>query len=179
MAIKAVAFDVHGTLGAWEWSQGRVLAYDVQQALERFGIHVSYQVFDAARQATLFLDTLKRPIHGWVDFLALTFARMELKISTDLLESIAAIYRDKKNFVLADDAQSVISNLKSLGLTTCAFTTLPKFMLGPNAAPILTLLDHYFDTPAVGFAKGDSRYYRRIPDLLDVKPQDIVSIGDD
>jgi FMN phosphatase YigB (HAD superfamily) len=177
MAIKVVAFDVYNTLG--KWPPTRVQSYEVQQLLERFGIYISYQVFEAARQATLFLDTLKRPINSYLDFLALQFARMEVKVSTDLLESIAALYHEKNNFVFFDDALPALTSVRDLGLTTFAFTTIPKFMLGRTAGPIVSMLDHYFDSPAVGFAKGDLRYYRRIPELLGVGPHEIVCIGDD
>ena len=177
MPIKAVAFDVYGTLG--EWPSNRVQSIEVQRLLERFGIHISYQVFDAARQATLFLDTLKRPIQGWVDFLALIFARMEVRVSTDLLESIAAMYRERGDFAFFDDVLPALTSIKALGVRTCAFTTLPKFMLGRTAGPVLAQLDHYFDAAAAGFAKGDARYYQRICELLGVRADEIASVGDD
>lgn len=177
MPIRVAAFDVYHTLG--EWPANRVKSIEVQQLLERFGIHISYQVFDAARQATLFLDTLKRPIHGWVDFLALIFARMEVKVSTDLLESIAAMYRERSDFEFYEDSLPALTSIKEMGLTTCAFTTLPKFMLGRSAMPIFSKLDHYFDASTVGFAKGDIRYYKRIPELLGVGANEIGCVGDD
>lgn len=177
MAIEVIAFDVYGTLA--HWPAERVQAVEVQLLLERYGIRISYQAFEAARQTVLFLDSPKRKIHSYVDFLALQFDRMGVRVSLDLIESIASMYESKNNMELYPDAMEAIRAAKSNGKTCCAFTTLPKFMLGRAAEQLVPQLDHYFGASEVGLAKGDLRYYERIGEKLETDARRILCVGDD
>ncbi len=177
MGISAVAFDVHGTLV--RWPDGRVSAPEIQEMLERYGVPISPAAWEAARQAVFVLDAPKREIHGYVDFLALQFARMEARVSLDLIESVAAKHEARDRMVLFPDALPAVRAAKDRGLATCAFTTLPRFMLGPEAGRLMPLLDHYFDCSAIGLAKGDRRFCERVTERLGVDPASILCVGDD
>lgn len=179
MPVAAVAFDVQGTL--LNWPPDRVRCLEIQQLLGRYGIPISYQALEAARQAVLHLDAPKREINSYVDFLALQFDRMRVSVSLDLIESIAAMHDGRDNMVAYADALPAIRAAREAGKKTCAFTTLPRFMLGrgEGAAEILRSLDHYFDLSAVGYVKGDPRFYARITETLGVEPDRILAVGDD
>ncbi len=177
MGISAVAFDVHGTLVCWP--DGRVLGVEIQEMLDRYGVSISPAAWEAARQAVFVLDAPKREIHGYVDFLALQFARMQVSVSLDLINSIAARHEARDRMELFPETLAAVEAAGARGLTTCAFTTLPKFMLSPVAGMLLPLLDHYFDCSAIGVAKGDRRFYERITDRLSVEPAAILCVGDD
>lgn len=178
MAVKVVAFDVYHTLA--DWPPGRVQPVEVQRLLADFGIEISFQAFNAARQGVFLLDAPKRPIAGWTDFLALLFARMDVGVSIDLLTALTAMCESRDEMVLYPDALDAVQAAQAAGLVTCAFTTLPPFMLGlGEAGRLRTLLDPYFDCSAVGVAKGDPRFYRRIIEKLGVEPETILCVGDD
>lgn len=177
MPVKVVAFDVYNTLA--RWPVGRVQPIEVQRLLGRFGIEISYQSFEAARQAVFFFDSPKREIVGWTDFLALVFARMGLMVPLDLITCVAAEYESRNNMEILPEAVPALEAAKSAGLTTCAVTTLPRFMIGLRKHEILSRLDHYFDAAATGFAKGHPAFYRRITELLGVAPNEILAVGDD
>lgn len=177
MSVKVVAFDVYDTLA--RWPVGRVQPIEVQRLLGRFGIEISYQSFEAARQAVFFFDSPKREIVGWTDYLALVFARMGFSVPLDLLTCVAAEYESRNNMEILPDAVPALEAAKSAGLTTCAFTTLPRFMIGLRKHEVLLRLDHYFDATATGFAKGHPAFYRRITELLGVAPNEILAVGDD
>ncbi len=177
MPVRVVAFDVYDTLA--QWPVGRVQPIEVQRLLGRFGIEISYQAFEAARQAVFFFDCPKREILGWTDYLALVFARMGVRVSVDLLASIAAMYESRNDMEILTDAVKAIEGARAAGMTTCAFTTLPRFMIGRQKHELLSRLDHYFDAAATGFAKGHPAFYRRITELLDVSPREILAVGDD
>jgi FMN phosphatase YigB (HAD superfamily) len=177
MSIKVIAFDVHQTLVYWP--QGRVQAIEVQRLLSRFGIHISYWTYDAVRQSILLLDASKREIHGWVDYLALVFARMQVPVSLDLLASLATMHESRDGMELYPDALDALKTAKVAGLLTCTFTTLPLFMLGRAADEIKPCLDDYFNCSSVGAAKGDNRFYERITEKLAVPPESILCVGDD
>lgn len=176
-SLRAVAFDVYDTLASWP--SGKVQPIDVQRLLGRFGIDISYQAYESARQATFFFDCPKREITGWMDFLALLFHRMELSISMDLIASVAAEYESRNDMVILPEAIESMEAVRRAGLVTCAFTTLPRFMLGRRGHEITSRLDHYFDASSVGVAKGDPRYYQRITERLGVAPAEILAVGDD
>ncbi len=177
MAIKVVAFDVYDTLARWPEDQVRPI--EVQRLLERFGLEISYQAYEAARQGVLFLDAAKRPIEGWIDFLALTFARMGVRVSVDLIAGVAAMYESRSRMDVYPDALPALEAAKHAGQITCAFTTLPRFMFARGGGELLKLLDHYFDTATTGHAKGHPAFYRRITELLGVRPEEILCVGDD
>ncbi len=177
MAIQVVAFDVHGTLA--HWSADRVQPVDVQRLLSRFGVEISYWAFDAARQTVLLLDAPKRKIDGWTDFLALTFARMQTPVSIDLLTSLTAMFERRDDMEPYPDGLEALRAIKARGLKTCAFTTLPEFMLGRAGPRLLPLIDRYFNCSGIGVAKGDRRFYARITERLAVPPDCILCAGDD
>lgn len=177
MAPKVVAFDVYNTLA--RWPADRVQPIEVQRLLGRFGIEISYQAFEAARQAVFFFDSPRREIVGWTDFLALVFARMGVMVSVDLIVSIAAEYESRNNMEILPDAVEAIEAAKRAGMATCAFTTLPRFMIGRRKHELLARLNHYFDAAATGYAKGHPGFYRRIAEILGVAPGEILAVGDD
>ncbi|HPF37124.1 MAG TPA: hypothetical protein P5081_00355 [Phycisphaerae bacterium] len=177
MKTEVIAFDVHNTLA--RFAPERVSSIEVQDLLGRFGVETSYQSLEAARQFVFFFDTPKREIHGYVDFLALQFDHMGLRVNLDVIESIAAMYDRRDSMILFDDALTAIERAKAKGLRVVAFTTLPRFMLGAAGDALAPLLDGYFEASATGFAKGDPRYYRSITNRLHVQPGAIRCIGDD
>jgi FMN phosphatase YigB (HAD superfamily) len=177
MAIKVVAFDVYDTLA--RWPEGRVEPIEVARLLGRFGVEISYQAYEAARQGVMFFDGAKRPIEGWIDFLALTFAKMGAKVSVDLIASVAAMCESRNRMEVFPDALGAVEAVKAAGLTACAFTTLPRFMFRHGGEAILSRLDHYFDAAATGYAKGHPRFYARVTELLGVRPEEILCVGDD
>ncbi len=177
MPIKVIAFDVHGTLA--HFTPDRVRPIDVQRLLERFGTHISYQAFEAARQGALFFDCPTRPIEGWPDFLALVFARMGRPISVDVLPDVVRLFERGHDMDVYPDAIDALRTARAAGLTTCTFTTLPQFMLGDAWPQLEPHVDHYLGASEIGLAKGDRRFYERITDKLGVRPDEILAVGDD
>ena len=177
MAIRVVAFDVYGTLG--RWAPGGVEPIEVQRLLTRFGIEISYEAYETARRAVMFFDSPKRPIVGWTDYLALLFARMNVAVSTDLLVSVSNMYETRHRFDLFSDALPAIEAARTGGMITCAFTTLPRFMVDGTGQGISARLHHYFDASAIGQPKGHPAFYRRIVERLGVAPSEILAVGDD
>src|SRR5262245_41208950 len=113
MAVRVIAFDVYDTLA--RWPVGRVQPIEVQRLLGRFGIDISYQAFEAARQAVFFFDCPKREILGWMDYLALIFARMEILVPMDLMASIAGMYEERNSMEILPDAIEMIEAAKKAG----------------------------------------------------------------
>lgn len=177
MAIKVVAFDVYDTLA--RWPEGRVEPIEVQRLLGRFGVEMSYQAYEAARQGVMFFDGAKRPIEGWIDFLALTFAKMGAKVSVDLIASVAAMYKSRNRMEVYQDALGAVEAVKGAGLVACAFTTLPRFIFQRGGEALLARLDHYFDAATTGYAKGHPQFYARVTEMLGVRPEEILCVGDD
>jgi len=177
MPIRAVAFDVYNTLV--HRAGPRVQPIDVQRRLGEFGIHFGFEAYEAARRSVLFIDGAKRPITGWIDFLALLFARLGHHLSTDLLADLAALHHQRDPLFAHDDALPTIIAAKSMGLATCAFTSLPQFMAAPGIHTLRPHLDHYFDAAACGASKGDVRFYQAISARLALRTNEIACVGDE
>ncbi len=177
MAIKILAFDIHETLT--RWPAGRVRPIEVQHLLRDFGVDISYQAYEVARAAVFVMDGPKRRIEDWTDFLALLFARMDVRVSIDLLTSLTAMFEARDGMEFFPDALDAIAAAKGAGLVTCSYTTLPRFMLGPKVGKLLTLLDHYYNCSDIGLPKGHRRFYDRITENLGVDPGEILCVGDD
>lgn len=175
--FEVVAFDVHQTLA--HYPATRVEPLEVQRLLARYGIDISFWAFDAVRQTILLVEGAKREITGWIDYLALVCARLQTAVPVDLLASLAAMYEEREPMLLFPDSLDALKAAKAAGLRTCTFTTLPPFMLGDSASALLPFVDHYFHCGKVSMAKGDPRFYRRITEKLGVKPEAILSVGDD
>jgi FMN phosphatase YigB (HAD superfamily) len=177
MKTRALVFDVHETLAYWP--DGRLRGIEVQRFLEPYGINLSYQAWEAARQCVLFLDAVRRPISGWMDFVSLVFDRLDLRLGLDLLPAVANLHARRDAMALYDDALSAIDAARSAGLATCAFTTLPRFMPGEAGDVLTDHLDHWFDSGALGLTKGDPRFYEAIAQRLSVSPDQILCVGDE
>ncbi len=177
MTTKAVAFDVHGTLA--RFPSNRVRPIEVQRMLERFDVSISYQAYEAARQAVFFLDGSTRRIEGWGDFLALLFARLDKPVSLDILPDLVRMYEKRDSMVAYPDAVEAVAAVRCAGLVTCTFTTLPQFMVGDAWHDLGPHVDHYFGIGEIGIAKGVRRFYERITERLGVSPGEILCVGDD
>ncbi len=177
MAIEVVLFDVYETLT--DWPPGRVRPIEVQQLLARFGVEISYQMYQAARNMVFCMDAPRREIKGWTDFLALTFDRLDMSISVDLLTSLTAMFEKRDGMILYPDALDALRAVKDSGRKCCAFTTLPKFMLGDEGSQIIKHIDVYFDNSRVGLPKGHPKFYERIASALGVEPDRLLCTGND
>src|SRR5262245_24639494 len=102
MKPLAIAFDVHGTLA--HWPGPHIQSIEVQRVLERVGIDISYQAFDAARQSVFMLDGTKRQIRSWSDFLALLFDRMGVRVPLNVLPAVTHLYEKGGEMTLLPDA---------------------------------------------------------------------------
>jgi len=177
MKPLAIAFDVHGTLA--HWPPTRVQPIEVQRLLANVGIDISYQAFEAARQAVFMIVGAKRPIVSWADFLALQFDHMGVRVPIDVLPAVAQLYESRDAMRLFPDALDAVRAAKARGLITLAFTSLPAFMLGAAGDALLPTLDHYFDSGLIGHPKGSNAFYREIARRLDLRSDRILAVGDD
>ena len=177
MKPLAVAFDVHGTLAHWPGKH--VQSIEVQRLLERVGIDISYQAFEAARQAVFMLDGTRRQIRSWSDFLALQFDRMGVRVPTDVLPAVAQLFEKSGDMALFPDALDAIREARGQSLKTIAFTSLPLFMLGSAGESLFPLLDFYCDNGLIGYPKGARAYYCEIARRLDMRPDRILAVGDE
>lgn len=177
MAIKVVAFDVHDTLA--RWCPDRVSPIEVRALLARFGMDVSYQALEAARQGVFFIDGAQRQITCWTDFLALMFERLGLPARLDVLSEVAVLYERRETLTPYPDAAAAVSAARRAGLVVCVFTTLPRFITDDALREIDPHLEHFFNGPAVGAAKGSRAFYETIPRRLGVRGDEILCVGDD
>jgi FMN phosphatase YigB (HAD superfamily) len=180
MSLRALALDVHGTLGLTppRASVDRS-PIAIQALLEEHGVSISYQAWEAAWQMAFFIDYPRRGADDWPQFLAYAFERLGEPLPASAREAVIARFMEQPAMVLAPDALRALEAAKARGLRTAAFTTIPRFCVAPLLAEVGDRLDLYFDGFEARDAKGSRRYYLRLAERLAVATHEILCAGDE
>jgi len=180
MPIRALALDVHGTLAGEPAEPGPDCSPTAVQALlEARGISVSYQAWDAAYRMAFFVDFPRRGAANWSEFLASAFARLGEPVSEPARDGVVALFNQQPHMPAAPDGVRALHAGRAHGLRTAAFTTIPRFRAEALLAEVEGLLDVYFDGFEAGDAKGSRRYYERLAERLEARPEEILCVGDE
>jgi FMN phosphatase YigB (HAD superfamily) len=180
VTLKAVAFDVYGTLLRPAPPTGPdCSALGIQAFLEDCGISISYQAWDAAYKMAFFIDYPRQGAGGWREFLDMAVEHLGESVPDVVRDALADRFASRPEGDAYPDALDALRMAKERGLTTAAFTTIPRFRVSRLLEQADGLLDIYFDGHAAGDAKGSRGYYERLIQRLGVAPQDIIAVGDE
>jgi FMN phosphatase YigB (HAD superfamily) len=180
MRIRALALDVHGTLGLRPPGAAADRSpIAMQELLEANDVSISYQAWEAAWKMAFFIDYPRRGADDWSQFLAYAFERLEEPLPMSAREAVIARFMEQPAMVLAPDAIGALEAAKARGLRTAAFTTIPRFCVAPLLAKLGDRLDLYFDGFEARDAKGSRRYYLRLAERQGVQPGEILCAGDE
>ena len=175
MRIKAVLFDLYGTL---VYVINEVSDDEASEYLFNRGYEISPQQLKAA---WLFVSMVDYPRYGyrdWNSFLKRVFWRLGVKVDEKTLTEFRELSRKSRN-VLYPEIREAVSKVKSYGFRTAIVTTTPHFFFEEAIEPI----KKYFDFICTGYEarcdKSNPRMYRKVLEVLDVKPEETVVIGDD
>lgn len=173
--IKAVLFDMHGTLVHLENSMTNE---EVSDYLFSRSYEVSPQQLRAAWAFVAFIDYPKHGYKSWRSFFSRIFWRLRVKVDKETLYAIVKLL-ESKPYQLYSDAAEAVPKAKKNGFKTATVTTIAHFQFKKAIEPIKKYFDFIMTGYEAGCDKTNPRMYRKVLEVLNVKPEEAVMIGDD
>ncbi len=172
--LKAVLFDLHETL---VHNENPVSEEEISEHLFSRGYEVSPQQLRASWMFVAFVDY---PIHGyrtWQSYFSRIFQRLKVKVDKETLGDIVKLLESNPYKLYPDAAEAVVKTKKN-GFKTAVVTTVAYFQFKKAVQPI----KKYFDFIMTGYEakcdKTNPKMYRKVLEILKVKPEEAVMIGD-
>lgn len=194
--IEAVTFDLWETLlfekDGWNQRRMNVRCQNLAQALSKLGIRISIEQFAYAfKQMTPWLDDIwenNREVthHDQIQFIIETASKGAINLEQKWIDKLSSAYISaifEVPPILNSDAQKVLQRLKdqhkSLGIICNTGLTpgigLRKFLAKEGMADHFDLM---LFSDEVGVRKPNPRIFRIASQKLQVKPSNIVHVGD-
>lgn len=175
MVIKAVLFDLHGTLA---YMKNSVSDWAVSDFLVKNGYEVYPQTFNTAWRVVAFIDYPKYGYRNYRQFLRRVLWRLKVKIDDSTLDGLVRLYEQSK-FELYPDALKALANAKEHQFKTAVVTTIARFKFENALLPIRRYIDVVMDGYKAGCEKTNPKMYKKTLETLKVAPSEAVMIGDD
>jgi len=175
LVIRAVLFDLHGTLA---YVENVVSDEEVSDYLFSRGYEVSPQQLKAAHAFVAFIDYPKYGYASWRSFLKRVLWRLKVKVDEETLRGLVKLFRRDEYRLYPDAAQAVVK-VKNCGLRTATVTTIARFKFEKAIKPIKSYLDFVCTGYEAKCDKSNPKMYGKILESLGVKPEEAVVIGDD
>jgi putative hydrolase of the HAD superfamily len=175
LKIKAILFDMHGTL---VYKDNDVTDTEISEYLFSRGHEVSPQQLRAAWAFVSFIDYPKYGYKNWHSFFSQIFQRLKVKVDKETLDTIVKLL-ESKPYQLYPDATEAVPNAKENEFKTATVTTIAHFQFKKAIEPIKGYFDFIMTGYEAGCDKTNPRMYRKVLEILNVKPQEAVMIGDD
>lgn len=172
--LKAVMFDLHGTVA---YAEDRVTEAEISEYLFSKGYEVSPQQLRAAWAFVAFIDYPKHGYRSWKSYLSRIFWRLKAKIDKEAFEGVIRLL-ESKPYRLYPDAAEAIPLAKKSGFKTAIVTTIAHFQFDEAIRPIKRYIDFVMTGYEAGCDKSNPRMYLRVLEILNVKPQEAIMIGD-
>jgi len=173
--VKAVLFDLYGTL---VYLEKLITEEEISEYLFSKGYEVSPQQFRAAWTFVAFIDCPKYGYKNYRSFLSRIFCRLKVKVDKETLDAITKIFENSP-YQLYPDATEAVVQAKKHGFKTAIVTTIAHFKFKKAIQPIEKHFDFIMTGYEAGCDKTNPRMYRKVLEILDVKPKEAVMIGDD
>jgi HAD superfamily hydrolase (TIGR01549 family) len=173
--IKAVLFDLHGTLA---YVRNPVTHQEASNYLVSRGYEVYPQTYMAAWQFVAFIDYPKHGYKNYHSFLKRLLWRTKINVDKETLDRLAKLY-EKSQFELYPDATEAVKKTKEHKLKTAIVTTIARFKFQKALQPILPYLDTIITGYEARCEKSNPKIFKRTLEILNVRPSETVMIGDD
>jgi FMN phosphatase YigB (HAD superfamily) len=121
--LKAVFFDLFGTLGEFE---GKISDIKICDLLQGHGYEIYPQTFRHAFSFVTFIDNPRNGFTNYRDMFQKTFERIGLEVDETTICEVSQLYSDNP-FKLFSGSSTAVRRVKCLGLKTAIVTTPPRF----------------------------------------------------
>lgn len=173
--IKAVLFDLHGTLA---YVEKPVSDTEVSEYLFSRGYEVSPQQLKASLAFVYFIDYPKYGYKNWRSFFSRIFWRLKVKVDKETLDTIVKLFESKPYQLYSDAAEAVVKAKKN-GFKTAIVTTIAYFKFKKAVKPVRKHFDFIMTGYEAKCDKTNPKMYRKVLEILKVEPKEAVMIGDD
>ena len=175
MPIKAVCFDLYGTLA---YVAEPVSDKSASDFLVSRGYEVYPQALAAAWQYVSFVDYPKYGYKNWITQIQRVLHRLSIKADKETLKGLTKLYENAK-WTRFPDVEDAVKKAKKLGLRTAIVTTIARFKFKEALKPILTKIDVLADGYTFHCEKSNPRIYLKTLEALNVDASEAVMVGDD
>jgi HAD superfamily hydrolase (TIGR01549 family) len=151
---------------------------EISEYLFSKGYEVSPQQLTAAWTFVSFIDYPKYGYKNWHSYFSRIFWRLKVKVDEETLNAIVKLLEDKPYQLYPDAAEAVIK-AKEKGFKTAIVTTIAYFQFKKAMRPIKNYFDFIMTGYEAGCDKTNPKMYRKVLEILNVKPDEAVMIGDD
>ena len=172
--IRAVLFDLHGTLA---YVENPVSDFEISDYLFSRGYEVSPQQLRAAWFYVSMIDYPKYGYKSWRSYFSRILWRLRVKVDKETLDWIVGLLSSRPYRLYPDAAEAVIK-AKENGLKTAIVTTIAYFQFEEAVRPIKSYIDFVMTGYEAKCDKSNPKMYRKILEILRVKPEEAVMIGD-
>ena len=173
--IKAVLFDLHGTLA---YVENPVTETEIPEYLFSRGYEVSPQQLKAAWAFVSFIDYPKYGYKNWRSYFSKIFWRLKVKVNEETLNAIVKLL-ESKPYQLYPDAAAAVIKAKESRFKTAIVTTIAYFQFKKAIQPIRNYFDFIMTGYEAGCDKTNPKMYRKVLEILNARPEEAVMIGDD
>jgi HAD superfamily hydrolase (TIGR01549 family) len=173
--IKAVLFDLYGTLA---YVKNPVTETEISEYLFSRGYEVSPQQLKAAWAFVSFIDYPKYGYKNWRSYFSKIFWRLKVKVNEKTFNTIVKLL-ESKPYQLYPDAAATVVEAKESGFKTAIVTTIAHFQFKKAIQPIRNYFDFIMTGYEAGCDKTNPKMYRKVVEILNVRPKEAVMIGDD
>jgi HAD superfamily hydrolase (TIGR01549 family) len=174
--IKAILFDLHGSLA---YMENPISGEEISDFLFSRGYEVSPQQLKAAWMFVAFVDYPRYGYKSWRSYFSRILWRLKVVVDQKTLKQIAKLLEERNVYHLYPDAAETVIKAKRNGLKTAVVTTIAYFQFKRTVEPI----KNYFDFIMTGFEarcdKTNPKMYQKTLEILKVKPEETVMVGDD
>lgn len=172
---KAILFDMHGTL---VYVKDYVKEEEISNCLRSKGYEVSPQQWGAARAFVSFIDYPKYGYRNWHSYLSRVLWRLKVLVDNQTLDQLARLL-ESRPYQLYPDASEAVVKAKTYEFKTGIVTTIAHFQFREAIRPIRECFDFVMTGYEARCDKSNPKMYRKILEILEVKPQEAIMIGDD
>jgi len=175
MVVKAVLFDLHGTLA---YIKNSVNDWAVSDFLVKNGYEVYPQTFNTAWRVVAFIDYPKYGYRNYRQFLQRVLWRLKVKVDNATLDGLVRLY-EQGRWELYPEASKALMMAKEHQFKTAVVTTIARFKFENALLPIMKYIDVVMDGYKAGCEKTNPKMYKKTLETLKVAPHEAVMIGDD
>ena len=174
MALKAVLFDLYGTLA---YVKNPISSEEISEFLLRRGYRAYPQSLDAASHYVSMIDYPKQGYDSWKAYLKQVLRRLDVEVDADTLEELATLYQKRRTLTLHEDAATALRKTKDLNLKTAIITTIAHFYFYPAIEPIHQYIDAIITGYEASCEKSNPKMHQHALTKLGVRPQEAVMVG--